>query len=248
MVLVCSGLPKNTTTTTMPNGFDRIFKENIDAMVAVFLYRFFGLEWERADPLKDKLQITLERETDFLLHLDKGDKSRERIVHLEFQVKSGRLLDLRMLTYNVMLQVKYRCPVVQAVIFLQKAPKKPRKRRWIKQPGLTFSYPVFYVHKLPFEELIRSDIPEEIVLAVLSDFGDLGPEEAVKVILKRLEALSGETFSTGKYVQQLRVLSNLRSLNQIVHEQLEQMPSIFTKKFQQDVLYLRGKDEGIAEG
>lgn len=240
---------QNPTVEPMPNHIDKILRENMVSLVPFLLRLAFGLEWSSAEPISDKQQVTLQRETDFTLHLNKGNKETERVVHIEFQVGTGKRLRLRMLLYYTILRLRYACPIEQIVLFLQPAPKRPPRWHWFRNDGVSYSYRVFYVHTLPFRALIDSKIPEEIVLAILSDYGDLPPEEAVETVLDRLKTLFGETFFLEKYVEQLRVLSSLRKeIPPILHQQLQKMPSIFFRNIKTDPWYLDGKTEGIAEG
>ncbi|MCC5945473.1 MAG: hypothetical protein JJT94_11105, partial [Bernardetiaceae bacterium] len=51
------------------NAYDKILKENIVAYVLKLSKRQFGFEIKEHSFIKDKLQSTLERESDFLLQI-----------------------------------------------------------------------------------------------------------------------------------------------------------------------------------
>ena len=50
----------------MPNDFDKIFKENFELLLPHLLRKVLGLELPRLEDLKDKIQVTVEREMDNL--------------------------------------------------------------------------------------------------------------------------------------------------------------------------------------
>ena len=56
----------------MPNDFDKILRENLDALLPYIARKLLGLDLSRTETLKDKIQVTLEREGD---HFRKGKKS-----------------------------------------------------------------------------------------------------------------------------------------------------------------------------
>jgi hypothetical protein len=52
---------------SMPNHYDRIFKENIEPMIPFIARKLFGIkEIKQSEDIKDKLQYTLEKEADYL--------------------------------------------------------------------------------------------------------------------------------------------------------------------------------------
>ncbi|TAH30599.1 MAG: hypothetical protein EAZ06_02770 [Cytophagales bacterium] len=57
---------KKQTQTEETKQYDKIFKENIDPIFLVLCEKYLQIEIEQTEEIKDKLQITLEREPDFL--------------------------------------------------------------------------------------------------------------------------------------------------------------------------------------
>ena len=72
----------------MPNEYDKIFKENIEAIILPIADRLLGIHLEQLEEIPGDLQITLERKPDFTKKaLDKN--KQPFILHLEFQVDDG---------------------------------------------------------------------------------------------------------------------------------------------------------------
>lgn len=57
------------TDKPLPNDYDKILRENLDALLPFIAQKLLGLDLSRTETLKDKIQVTLEREGD-LLHDD----------------------------------------------------------------------------------------------------------------------------------------------------------------------------------
>jgi hypothetical protein len=62
---------------------------------------------------------------------------------------------------------------------------------------------------------LNSANPEEIILAVLGDFGNEKPETALTQIIKRLEETKTDQTTLQKHFRQLRILVKLRKLDLI---------------------------------
>jgi hypothetical protein len=75
----------------MPNQFDRIFKENIEALFHFFAARE-GVKIEKSEEIKDKIQATVEREADFVRKIIFAKKKMNSILQLEFQLGAGKRL------------------------------------------------------------------------------------------------------------------------------------------------------------
>lgn len=88
--------------------------------------------------IKDKIQITLEREADFLKKILHDDSSDDFILHIEFQVKNEPKMLKRMLLYRAFLYNKYELPVKQFVFYV--GDKKPSMTSGFIQDGLTYSF------------------------------------------------------------------------------------------------------------
>ena len=204
----------------MANHFDRIIKENINALFSFFAKRQ-GIEVYKTEDLKDKLQITLEREADFLRRILHQDSTKDFILHFEFQSDEELKIDSRLLLYRAILYHKIGLPIKQFVIYLGSRPSKmPTK---IEQENLSFRYTIINFCTIDYEELLESDSPEAIIMAILADFKNQSPSVIVeKVILKLTQAVENRLLLS-KYIIQLQVLSNLRNLQSEINQNIKNM-------------------------
>lgn len=102
------------------------------------------------------------------------------------------------------------------------------------------------VHKLNPEKILGSQIPEEVILAILGEYEREKAEGLIRRIIERLKELCGNEARFNKYIKQLTVLSRLRNLEVETKKTVEQMP--ITYDITKDGLFLEGKREGKKEG
>ena len=227
----------------MPRDYDRILKENIGLFFLRLAERHLGLQLRKVEELKDKFQRTLEREPDFL-RLVQDTRGQAFILHLEFQTRDEPRMRFRMQEYHALLQQRYRLPVRQFVLFLGQQPS--RMLTQLKPEERYKGFNLLPIGSLPSDELLDSDIPEEIILALLSDFGPETPDTVIQRILQRLQQLSPDPLVLERYVHQLRVLARLRNLSTPLKTKLEAMDITFDIK--KDAFYQEGRQEGRQEG
>jgi hypothetical protein len=108
----------------------------------------------------------------------------------------------------------------------------------LNQDLLTFSYQIKNIKDYDCDNLLNSEIPEEIILAVLSNFKDKPAKEIIRRILERLQEISNDETKLRKYLRQLGVLSRLRKLLSETIKQVRQMP--ITYDIKTDFLFQEG--------
>ena len=229
----------------MPNEYDRIIKENIEAVILPLSAKLFGIRPETMEEITVDLHLTLERKPDVTRKI--ADQSGESILHVEFQVGDETEMVLRMQTYRALLQEIYQLPVRQFVVYLgQKEPTmKTSIAELIVGDENNFRFELINIHQYDYERLLSSDIPEEILLAVLGDFKNESPEAVVAKILERLQVTSQDMPKLQRYVRQLVVMAKLRNLQENTLQKIEKMP--FEFDIETDVFYRRGKEAGRKE-
>lgn len=152
-----------------------------------------------------KTELNLEPvHADSLLLLRMG----RQILHLEFQTKpqSKPPLPLRVLDYSVRLKRKYRCPVIQIIIFLQKTTNQIAFteeyrdettihqyrviRLWEQDPALFLNNPAL----LPFAPLTNSDSPQDLLAQVAQKVNKIEDGEQRQNIASCTGILAGLRF------------------------------------------------------
>ena len=189
--------------------YDKIFKENIEAVISSIMENVLEIKAVSMEELPDDIQHTKERKPDVLKKITdtKGDTF---ILQIEFQVKDEPEMVYRMLEYYGMLERKYRTPIRQFVIFL--GSDNPKMSTELDRKRLKFSYPLVSLSTLDYHIFLNSDKPEEIILSILANFKGENPENALRQILVRIKETTKGDFSLSRYFNQLRVLAQLRNL------------------------------------
>jgi hypothetical protein len=219
--------------------YDKIFKENIEAVISSIMQNVLEITAVSMEELPDDIQHTKERKPDTLKKIT-DDKGNIFVLQIEFQVKDEDEMVYRMGEYYFMLERKYKLPVKQFVIFLgSDNPKMPTE---LDRERLKFSYPLVSLSTLDYHIFLNSDKPEEIILGILANFKGENPENALKQILVRVKETTKGDFSLNRYFNQLRVLAQLRNLELNLKNAMDSIAEYI--KEERDVLFLRGLDKG----
>ncbi len=231
----------------MGNDYDKILKENIASLLLPLTEKYLGIRIKDSRELKDKLQTTIEKEPDFI-RIVRTDTDEEFILHLEFQTRDEEGMVYRMQEYYGLLRRKHGLPVKQFVIYLGK--RTSRMRTQLPPAEVFTGFALKSLKDYSYESLLDSQVPEEIILAVLADFKKHNPAEVLKRILARLQEVSQEEIALRKYVRQLSILARLRNLTRETHKQVQDMGLLYdiTKDYLYQEGLVKGEEKGLAKG
>ncbi len=224
------------------NVFDRIFRENADPLFIPIIEEQLGKKIKSYKALPEKFQKTVEREVDFLYDVTFEDGTR-RILHLEFQTEDDKQMIYRMGFYHGLAWYKYKTPIWHVVIYLGKGEAKMRTQ--LTPDEIFDGFDLINIHQLNTETLLSSQVPEIILLALLSDFEPQRIEAVLRLIIKKLKKVSRSKSDLSKYLQQLIILSRLRNFDEEATKIIEAMPVIYD--IETDYLYKRGLGKGREE-
>jgi predicted transposase YdaD len=227
--------------------YDKILKENIAAIFLPLAEKFLGIHISKSEELKDKVQVTLEKEPDFIRIVE--TRAGERfILHIEFQRADEEGMVHRMHEYYVILRKKHKLPVRSIVFYLGQTVSRMQTRL---APAEVFEgFLLISLNQYSSQNLVSSQLPGEIILAVLGDFEGQDPMEVLKKMLTRLKETSTNEMALRKYTRQLAMLARLRNLTTETQKQITDMGLI--DNITDDPLYqegvLKGMEKGILKG
>ena len=229
---------KNIPKPDSGNIYDKVLKENAEALVKAFA----GVAIVSMEPIKDKIQTTIEREFDFA-YRTKFASGQEEIIHLEFQSSSELYMHERMLLYHALLRYKYHLQVQQLVIYLG----APAHGMTLEISGINihFKLQVLSLNELDPETLIRSQVPEVIVLGILARHKEEQKEALLRSVIKKLGQVCHDELKLRKYLKQLQVLSRLRKFDPTLIQNYIDMPII---DISADSYYQLGMEKGVEKG
>ena len=221
----------------MANKYDRILKENIKPIIPFLIKHILGLDAVTLEEMKDKVQVTLEREADFVQKVISENSKDAYILHCELQTRIEKDMNARMLLYHALFFHNYKLPVKQFVIYIGDT-KKPKFNTKIEHENLSFEYKVINLQDFNAELFLTSEKPEEILLAILANFGTNKPEDVVRNILVRIQKLIGSGLKLQKFARQLQILSMLRNLQPQTNKIIQNMALTFD--IREDIVYKQG--------
>jgi predicted RNA-binding protein with PIN domain len=207
------------------NQYDKIVRENLEELFIPFIVKQLGLSVLIEEVLPDKLHTTEEREMDLLLKL-KDSKNDIFLLHVEFQSKPDYEMIWRMVEYHGLITKKYKLAIKHIVVDLDES--KTNIITALEEKFKFTGFEIIKLHDVQYLNMITSQVPAEIILAILGDFGDTKPEIIIKKIAERLKSVSKSDAELKKYVAQLNVLSRLRNLQDLITQTISKnMPILF---------------------
>jgi predicted transposase/invertase (TIGR01784 family) len=222
------------------NQYDKIFKENIEAVIPGLMQNVLGITAISSEEIPDDIQHTKERKPDVLKKVT-DNHGNTFILQIEFQVADESEMVYRMAEYYVMLERKYKLPVEQFVIFLGSS--KPQMPTHLGSNRMKFDFSLISFADLDYQLFLKSGQPEEVVMGVLADFKGESPEKALQQIIERIEETAKGDFQLKKYFKQLRVLAQLRKFEKPLKELVMDNIGKFVSQ-ERDAAYLVGLDKG----
>jgi len=225
------------------NQYDKVLRENMEAALPGLIKNLLHIDALETEELPDDIQHTKERKPDVLKKVrDKNDTTF--VLHIELQVKDEPDMVLRMAEYFIMLYRRYRLPVRQYVVYLGE--NSPGMTDHFHSEQMDFRYQLIIFSTVDYHLLLRSENPEEKILAILANLGEKDPIGSFKNIVNQVVKASEGDFSKQRYIQQLRILAQLRKFTQQNLDIMDDLTGYFTKE--KDFLYIMGEREGHEKG
>jgi hypothetical protein len=193
--------------------------------------------------LYPELHYTIEREADFIEKVTTKD-NQTLIFHIEFQTSNERAMADRMFVYAGLIYHIYRLPVRQIVFYIGKEPMKMSNT--LKMPAYEYSYELINLQQISYKQFIHSRIPEEVLLALLCDFGEIKAEKVVEEIFVKLRMLHQSELAFQRSIRQLSVLSLLRDLQPLIIQHINTMA--LTIDISKDYYFQQGEKRGEEKG
>jgi predicted transposase/invertase (TIGR01784 family) len=238
-----SGKRKVKQKNRQVNQYDKILHENLEAALPGLIRNLLHIHAVSTEELPDDIQHTKERKPDVLKKVT-DKKGKTFVLHIEFQVKDEPKMAFRMAEYHIMLLRRYELPVRQYVIYI--GADKPTMTDHIRSEPMNFKYSLIALSAIDYHLLLRSDHPEEKMLAILADLGGGNPKRTIENIVTQVVAASKGNFSKLRHVQQLRILAQLRNL---ASDNLKIMDSVANYMSEEkDIFYRRGELKGLEKG
>lgn len=183
--------------------YDKIFKENIEAVIPNLMQNILGITAVSAEEIPDDIQHTKERKPDVLKKIT-DIQGKVFVLHVEFQLVDEPEMVYRMADYHIMLARKYKLPVRQYVLFL--GSNIPKMETRYESELMRYEFPLIAFTDLDYHTFLKSEQPEEVMLGVLTNFRGESPETVLHQIIQRIKETTKGDLALKRYFNQLRNL------------------------------------------
>lgn len=223
--------------------YDKIIKESLKEVAQTITTKIIKIPAKKITMLDCNLQITDEREADFVMMIHTSNDTRF-VLHLELQSTNDSNMIHRMLRYFVYLRETYKLDVRQVLIYF--GGDKLSMVNQLELSNISYHYEIIDMKDIPCETFLKSDNPIEIILIILCDFSLQDERIVIKNIIQRLKEKIFEETKYSKYIRQLEILSQLRDLQSIVIEEENKMAFIYD--IEKDLRFKQGLNRGLEQG
>ncbi len=226
----------------MAQDYDKIFREVLKDIFPAIARKVLGIEAGRYVSLPADLQYTSEREADQVWEVT-PDAGAPFALHCEFQTGNDKRMLPRMLLYYGFLYYRKQLAIRQYVVYVGREPVQMESV--LHAENLDFAYHLVDLRNFPYQTFLASDRTQEVVLAVLADFGGEPGALVAEKIIARLETLSEGKLELSQRTLQLIRLAALRNLSTTIFNTAQKMA--LDIDISEDALYLLGEQKGKEE-
>ncbi|MBF0486693.1 MAG: hypothetical protein HQK98_00895 [Nitrospirae bacterium] len=163
-----------------------------------------------------------------------------KLIHFEIQSRNEKDMLERMLMYIVLILKQYKKLPIQIVLYVGN--ESMNMENQLEGEGVKYSYKLIDIREIDCRQLLESDIPEDIVLAILCKMENV--DATIRKILDKLSVLPLK--EREGYIRKLLYLSDLRKLYPKVKMEVNKMP--ITIDVKNSDIYQEGKEAGLLEG
>ncbi|MFK7980760.1 MAG: hypothetical protein AB8G86_12320 [Saprospiraceae bacterium] len=225
------------------NLYDKIFKENAEQIFMPLIEDKLGVKIKHFQVLQEKFQTTIEREMDFFYEVETIDHQKF-LLHLEFQLQDDKEMVYRSAEYHGIALRRKHLAIKHLVIFLGKG--LSRMQTSLPDSQVFKGFDIINIHAFDLDKLLSSQVPEVVLLAILSQFPKEKLEMVLRLILQRLKKICKHPNELSKYQKQLIVLSRIRKFDYSAIKIINDMTLGYDVS--SDYLFNKGIAEGIEEG
>ncbi|MBF0463836.1 MAG: hypothetical protein HQK88_01560 [Nitrospirae bacterium] len=222
----------------MHQKYDVTLKDILKDMPKVFLKILTGYDTCKfIDVQFPDIQL---REPDLVMEVPDG-----KLIHTEVQGRNENNMLQRFYLYSGFIFNQHKILPIQILLYVGSAPLNMQNH--MENEYIKYSYKVVDIREIDCSQLIASDSPEDIVLAILCNTNDV--DVTIRSILDKLTSLLSPK-ERESYIRKLLILSDLRKLYPKVKMEVTKMP--ITIDVRESDIYqeglLEGKQEGLLEG
>ncbi len=227
----------------MAQDYDKIFREVLRDLFPAVARKVLGIPAGAYQPLPGDLQYTAQREAD-QLWLVTPPEGEPFILHCEFQSTNDKQMLSRMMLYHAFLHYQRQLPIRQFVIYVGR--EALRMEYQLETDSFSYRYGLVDLRSFPDQTFLESDHSQEVLLAILADFGGQEAGLIAQKILAKLRQSTSGTLELSQRTVQLARLALLRNLSTTVLTAAQHMA--LDIDITEDALYQLGIQKGEQTG
>lgn len=236
-------MPNEENKITETAIYDKLFREISPVFLTMLVEKVLRLDIVEYTELKDKLQITRQKETDTLRKV-KDRNGNVFILQVEIQTRNNPKMAVQMADYWILLHQIHGLPIRQYVLYVGAGPLTMPDR--LEKPNFTFQYTLLSFSDLSYDLFIESEQPEVKMLALLGDLKEANPFDLTEDVVQAIDKLPEPVSIKENRLMQLRILIQLRKFTPQLETAMLKAASFF--KEERDPFYKRGQAKGIEKG
>lgn len=215
----------------------------MEAAMPGIIEKVLKIDVVHSEDLLHKIQVTKQKEVDLLRKIIDRE-GNIFVLHIEVQTAGEPMMVYRMLEYRVIIAQVHQLPVRQYVLYLgEKGSTMPIS---IDLPDLKYNCNLIALNTIHYRLFLSSGYAEEKILAVLGDFGEEEPELVLRSVVSEITSSSQGDFAQNRYLQQLRIIIQLRNLAKEFNKIMETVSKFF--KEEKDPFFIKGESKGLQKG
>jgi hypothetical protein len=179
----------------MAQDYDKIFREVLRDIFPAVARKVLGIPAGGYKPLPGDLQYTSEREADQVWEVTPAD-GQSFILHCEFQSSNDRQMLPRMMLYHAFLHYQRRLPIRQFVLYVGR--DALNMEHHLLTESISYRYGLIDLKSFPYRTFLESAHSQEVLLAILADFGGEDPALIAGKIIAKLQQCTGGTLELGQ--------------------------------------------------
>ncbi|PPK98961.1 hypothetical protein [Parapedobacter indicus] len=232
-------MPNEKNKITEAAIYDKLFREISPVFLMVLVEKVLGLDIVEYTELKDKLQITRQKETDTLRKV-RDSNGNVFILQIEIQTQNNPKMAVQMADYWILLHQIHELPIRQYVLYVGPDPLAMSDR--LELPNFNFQYTLLSFSDLSYDLFIGAEQPEVKMLALLGDLKGTDPFGLTEDIVRTIDKLPEPVSIKENRLMQLRILIQLRKFTPRLEVAMLKAASFF--KEEKDPFYKRGQVKG----
>lgn len=203
------------------------------------LQRQLNIRITSSNPVPEELKRTEKRSVDFINRVT-TEAGETFLLHIEFQNDNDKNMLLRVAEYHALLQRRYPAEVIRhVVVYFGK--RRINMQHRLPEALVYRGFDLLDIRDMDSGAFLESELPEEVVLAILGDYKGRNPETVIRLLVDRLREVCQSNNDLQKFLNQLNLFSQTRNLDELTTKIIQAMPAMLD--YRENYFYKWAKED-----